>query len=45
MKKLVDSLRDFIISGLTMKAYYFQLEMDNKFKKTWGYGEDILYTP
>jgi len=42
MKKLVDSLRDFIISGLTMKADYFQLEMDNKFKKTWGYGEDIL---
>jgi len=42
MKHLVDSLRDFIISGLTMKADYFQLEMDSRFKKPWRYGEDIL---
>jgi len=42
MKHLVDSLRDFIISGVPMKAEYFKLEMDRKLKKPWGYGEDIL---
>ena len=42
MKKLVDSLRDFIISGVVMKAEHFQLEIDSRFKKPWGYGEDIL---
>jgi len=42
MKNLVDLLRDFIISGVTMKAEFFQPEMDRKFKKPWGYGEDIL---
>ena len=42
MKKLIDSLRDFIISGVTMKAEWFQLEVDNNLTKPWGYGEDIL---
>lgn len=42
MKHLVDSLCDFIINGVTMKAEYFQLDMDSRFKKPWRYGEDIL---
>jgi len=41
MKKLVDSLRDFIISGITMKAEHFQLEIKSRFNP-WGYNEDIL---
>ena len=34
--------RDFITKGATMRAGYFQPEMDSGFENPWGYGEDIL---
>jgi len=42
MKNLVESMRDFITKGKTMRSGYFQPEMDNGFENPWGYGEDIL---
>ncbi len=42
MKSLIESLRDFITKGATMRAGYFQPEMDNGLKNPWGYGKDIL---
>ena len=42
LKMIVESMRDFITKGSTMRAGYFQPEMDNGFGNPWGYGEDIL---
>ena len=42
MKMMVESMRDFITKGATMRAEYFQADMGNGFSNPWGYGEDIL---
>ena len=42
MKRLVESMRDYITKGTQMRAAYFQPEMDNGFENPWGYGDDIL---
>lgn len=42
MKSLIVNLRDFITTGDTLSAAYFQPDMGNGFKNPWGYGEDIL---
>jgi len=42
MKHIVESMRDFITKEDTMRAGYFQPEMDNGLKNPWGYGDDIL---
>jgi len=42
LRNLVDSFRDFIKRGETLRKEYFQADMGNGFKNPWGYGEDIL---
>ena len=42
MKRLIESLRDFITKGYTLIAKYFEPVYPNGAKNSWGYGDDIL---
>lgn len=42
MKRLIESLRDFVTKGHTLTASYFQPVMGNGLSNPWGYKDDIL---
>lgn len=39
---IVESLRDYIKTGKTLRISYFQDHMGNGFSNPWGYGDDLV---
>jgi hypothetical protein len=42
MKSIIESLRDYIKTGKTLRLSYFQDDMSNEFGNPWGYGDDLV---